>query len=415
MSLFKKLFSSDPEALKKKANALFDEGSFGPAKLVYEKAIAASPESERPALEQRARECRNGIARERIDEAKGYLAQGQAELAAHELGGALEVAADDALRTEAQALLDGLEATDARAQASTEELTDEERIALLMGQWEDAQAAEYEAYGDAVIEALLALHHEQVDEARSRLESLVESAARPRYLWLEVGRARLAGDDLEGGKEALQRFLASLDDGEANESKLAVNLTLARLADDAGDFEGATQCFEAAVHAVPDDYRPYLAMGAFLRDRGHAEEALEVLRTSLELSKSTATDWRLLEELGLASNLAGNTDESLKFLEQVIEFFTNRQVMDFPPSTATTLAKLYEARGRIDRAADMYRALSRGSDRQNHALYHYEAGRLLQALELDQEARRMLTRAEALAGEHDDPELRAKVAALLET
>ena len=61
----------------------------------------------------------------------------------------------------------------------------------------------------------------------------------------------------------------------------------------------------------------------------------------------------------------------------------------------------------------MYRALSQGSDRDNHALYYYEAGRLLTALDLADEARRMLTRAEALVAE-DDPELREKIAALLQ-
>ena len=38
MSLFKKLFSADPEALRRKADGLFEAGDFGPAKLVYEKA-----------------------------------------------------------------------------------------------------------------------------------------------------------------------------------------------------------------------------------------------------------------------------------------------------------------------------------------------------------------------------------------
>jgi len=413
MSLLKKLFSADPEHLKRKADDLFEAGDFGPAKLAYEKALGAAPEDARPPLQERVRACMNAIARQRVDEARAYLDRGAIELAEQELAGALEVAEDESLRKQAQALLDGLEAKDAQAQATSEEMTDEERIALLMGQWEEPQAEEYEQYGDALLDALLALHTERYDDARARLEALLESASNPQYLWLEVGRTRLLTDDIAGGREALERFLETLEDGEANEAKVAVNLTLARLADDGGRFEEAMKRFEAAVHAVPDDYRPYLAMGAFLRDKGHAEEALEVLQTSLELSKTTATDWRLLEELGLASEQAGKFEEAKSFLEQVVEFFTNRQVMDFPPATTTALAKLYEADGRLDRAADMYRALSQGSDGANHAAYHYEAGRLLKALDLDDEARRMLTRAEALLGDADS-ELRDKIAALLQ-
>ena len=42
MGLLKKLFSSDPEALEKKAQALFEAGDFGSAKLAYEKARDAN-------------------------------------------------------------------------------------------------------------------------------------------------------------------------------------------------------------------------------------------------------------------------------------------------------------------------------------------------------------------------------------
>jgi len=413
MSFLKKLFSADTEALEKKADALYEEGLLGPAKLAYEKALAAAPEGAQAALNERVRQCTDGIARVRIDEAKAYLAQGSIELAEQELEGALEVASDEVLLNEAQALLDGLEAKQAKAQAEAPEMTDEERIALLMGQWQEAQADEYEGYGDALIDALLAMQREDFTGARDMLESILGDADEPRYLWLEVGRARLLTEDTSGGKDALQSFLGALQEDEGGETKLGANLALARLADEAGDFEEAMKYFESAVNTLPEDYRPYLAMGAFLRDKGHAAEALAVLQTSLELSKTAGVDWRLLEELGLASELAGKPDEALSFLKQVIEFFTNHQITDYPPSTATTLAKLYEAEGRLDRAADLYRALSQGSDVEHHALYHYEAGRLLHALELEDEARRMLTRAEALVGA-EDSDLRHKIAALLQ-
>ena len=413
MSFFKKLFSSDPEALEKKADALYAAREFGPAKLAYDKALAASAEGAEEALAEKIRLCTNQIARQRIEEAKAYLDQGSIELAEQELQGALEVASDDALLHQAQALLDGLEGEEAQAQAASPEMTDEERMALLMGQWQDAQAEEYEGYGDPLIEALLAMQREELSEARAQLEALLAEAPEPRYLWLEVGRARLLSDDILGGKDALRRFLAALPQDEGGETRLAANLSLARLADEADAFEEAMGYFEGAVHALPEDYRPYLAMGAFLRAKGHAEEALEVLGTSLELSVTSGTDWRLLEELGLASELAGKTDDARSFLQQVVEFFSGHQITDFPPTTATTLAKLYEADGRLDRAADLYRALSQGSDRDRHALYHFEAGRLLKALELEDEARRMLTRARALLRE-EDVELGEKVAALLQ-
>jgi tetratricopeptide (TPR) repeat protein len=413
MSLLKKLFSADPEALEKKADALYAAGDYGPAKLTYEKVLAASAEGAHAPLADKVQRCTDGIARQRIDEAKAYLAQGSIELAEQELEGALEVAVEEAVRDEAQSLLDGLEAKEAQEQATSSEMTDEERIALLMGQWHEAQAEEYDSYGDALLDALTAMHKERFDDARAQLEALLADAPEPRYLWLEVGRARLLAEDVPAGKEALQSFLGALEDDEGGETKLAANLALARLADEAGEFEEAMGYFEGAVHALPEDYRPYLAMGSFLRGKGQGVEALDVLRTSLELGKKAGIDWRLLEELGLASELAGKPDEATSFLEQVVEFFTNHQVTDFPPATATTLAKLYETDGRLERAADLYRALSQGSDKEQHALYHFETGRLLQALGLADEARRMLTRANALTTD-DDPELAERVAALLQ-
>lgn len=413
MALFKKLFSVNPEGLEKKGDTLCSAGDFGPAKLAYERALGAASAEARTRLEEKMRRCLDAIAQRRIEEAKAYLERGSIELAAQELEGALEIAIDEAARAEASALLDGLEAEDARTQAASVEMSDEERIAVLMGQWEQRQAEEYEDYGEDLMHALVSLHKERADEALTQLESLLETAHAPRYLWLEIGRARLLGQDLPGGKEALQRFLDEVGEEEANEARLAANLTLARLADEDGAFEEAMGHFEAAVHARPEDYRPYLAMGAFLREKGHGDEALEVLHTSLELSRSAGTDWRLLEELGLASAQVGKTEDARSFLEQVIDFFTNHQITDFPPSTATTLAELYASQGRLERAADLYRALSQGSDREHHALYHYEAGRMLRGLGLTEEARRMLTRAQALASD-DQAELREQIDALLQ-
>ena len=124
------------------------------------------------------RECTDAIARRRIDEAQSYLAEGAIELAAHELEGALEVAATDALREEAQRLLDGLEAEDAREQAVSHEMTDEERIALIAGQWQDEQADEYEGYGQRLFDALVAMQSERFEEAREAVAQVRKIAPR---------------------------------------------------------------------------------------------------------------------------------------------------------------------------------------------------------------------------------------------
>ncbi|MEM7437687.1 MAG: hypothetical protein AAF436_21215, partial [Myxococcota bacterium] len=194
MGFFKKLFAADPVALQEKADALFADGDFGPAKLAYEKALDATDAASRQGLEERIAQCMDGIARDRIAQAKDYLARRELELASDELQGALEVAASETLVAEAQGLLDNLEAEDAVEQAGAEEMTDEERLAVVAGHWEEAQADEYETYGQPLFDALVQMQAGQVSSARTGLEALVGAAPEPRYLWLEVGRARLLSD-----------------------------------------------------------------------------------------------------------------------------------------------------------------------------------------------------------------------------
>ena len=354
----------------------------------------------------------NGIARVRIEEGKTHLQRGDIELAVHEFEGAREVAAEATLREEAQSLIDGIEAEEAVEQAVSHDMTDEERLALIVGQWEDAQANEYDQYGDAVIDALVLVHRGEFEEGCAALEGLLAEAESPRFLWLEVGRARMLTEDLNGAKGAFQQFIDAPTEDEGGENLLAAHLALARMAEEEEDFEGAMPHFEGAVHAMPEDYRPYLAMGGFMRAFGHAAEALEVLDTSLALcTAKTQADWRLLQELGLAHAQSNNPEKATEYLQQVVEFFTSHQVTDFPVLAATKLAELYEKADHPERAADLYRALSEGSDRDNHAQYHFEAGRLLQKVGLQEEAHRMLTRAKALAAVDDA--LTAQIDALL--
>ena len=155
MSFFKRLFGGgeDPEV---RAERLFEEGQLGPAKLAFEDALARATDADkREALALRIDACLDGLAEARLAEAERLAATGELELAHEELGHALEVVASEALRTKIRQVRDGLERGHAVEQAASEELTDEERWVLLSGAWEDAQADEYEDYGEAFVEAVL--------------------------------------------------------------------------------------------------------------------------------------------------------------------------------------------------------------------------------------------------------------------
>jgi tetratricopeptide (TPR) repeat protein len=152
---------------------------------------------------------------------------------------------------------------------------------------------------------------------------------------------------------------------------------------------------------MPDDPRPYLNLGMFLRERKHAEEAIELIDLAIDLMDEDRPSWLAYQELGLAHRDAGNEDKAVDLLEKVIRHFVQRSVVDFPATAAVPLARLYEKRSNFARAADLYASLARGTDRKNHVAYHRDAARVLVKIDQDDEARRMLTRAGALA-EGDD-------------
>jgi tetratricopeptide (TPR) repeat protein len=419
MSFLKRMLGREgPEALEARAEEAMKRGSFGEAKLTLERALERLPAEAaeaRARLEIRKNAAQDGIARARIEEAARLAEQGAPELARAELAGALEVAVDPGLRTEAREALDALERDDAVGAASEVELSDDERRALFVAQWSEAQVDEFEPYRERLLDALLAAaepHAEgEANPGRLAMEALLAEASEPCHLYREIAVARAADGDLDGAVAAVERYLEALPESATEESILAARHYLAGLEATRGDTEAALEQLWAGLEAAPDDVRAYKVLGATLRQAGRPEEAVEVLTNGLDVMGDTP-DWQLLQELGLAHDDAGRPEKAKEWLERVVDWMKAQRLLDFPPPAATTLARIYEGEGRLDRAADLYRLLAMGSDRANHAAYHREAGRLLGALGLAGDARRMLKRAEALL--EGDPDAQSTVRAELE-
>jgi tetratricopeptide (TPR) repeat protein len=423
VSFFKKMFGgSTAEEERSEADRLFGTGEAFGARQAYERALEKSrggPTELRAHCEARIAECYDLLAEQRMIEAERFREDGELELARTELASAIELARTPAVRERARRASEMLERKDAVALATeVPELDDEERWAVIAGTWEEAQMEEYDDYGEPFRQALLALHDTQQERpsaARGALEAILEENADDAiYLWLEVGRARLLDKDEAGGAKALRRFLKRLPDEDRSDARLGAYLALASLADRNDGEEKAISLFQKAIDAMPDDPRAYLQLGVYLRQKGHAEEAIEVLDTAIALLDEERPSWEAYQELGLAKMDAGRDEEAAALLERVVRHFASRSHLDFPRSTAFPLAKLHEKAGRLEKAADLYRGLANGSDRANHLEYHREAARVLTELGLLDEARRMLTRAAALARESPDAlaEIEAKIAAI---
>jgi tetratricopeptide (TPR) repeat protein len=402
MSIFKKLLGTRTLAQQKQeADELFAAGDYGTAKLRYERALERAGQeeaAETAAVKDRINACRDQIARAHIEKALALEKEQELELAMAELNSAAEVAASAVVVAEARRLAEEMERADAREKAAAPApLSDEEKFVAIAGSWEDEQAEEYEHYGEELRQALLALYDERFQEARQLLEALAAHASDPHYLHYEVGRARLLTGEVESGAQALHLFLSSIGPEEGGETRLATHLELARIAEQAGDLDGAIAQLQTAIEALPRDPRPYLLMGNFLRQHGHAQEAVEVLESGLRALDQANPDTRTIQEIGLCYADLGQDQKAIGFLERVVEQLTARQQFDLPPEAAVVLAKLHDKVGNKGRAADLYVLLSSGSDRANYFLYYSEAGRLLAELRINDEARKMLQRATEFA------------------
>lgn len=402
MSFFKRIFGGGSfEDQRSEADRLFEQGAFEDARIAYERALdrtkGASAEDVAH-CEERIASSLDRMAELRIEEAARLSAEGHLDLAETELRNVMETAVSERIAKRARRALELLESEDAVQKADgADEMTDDDRWALLAGSWEPEQMDEYDEYGESFREALLALHDGRVKEGRATLEALAEAHEDACYLWLEVGRARILDEDFEGAEPALRTMIERIDEEDAGDALLGAYAELAGLRDREEDEEGAIAELEAAMEAIPDDPRPFFIMGRYLRSKGHAEEAAGVLEAALPLLDEDRPDWRFLEELGLAKLQAEQDAEAAMYLDRVIAMFVQLRRLDFPPATAVARAQIYEKADQLEKAADLYRGLTRGSDRENHLTYHREAARLLLELELADEARRMLTRALALA------------------
>jgi tetratricopeptide (TPR) repeat protein len=216
----------------------------------------------------------------------------------------------------------------------------------------------------------------------------------------------------DAGREALERFIAVLRPGEGGEARLVAHMELAALHHEQGRFEASIAEYQAAIEALPEDPRPYLAMATFFRRQGLAAESVDVLEAASGMLEDEQRPWRLTAELGLAHADLGHDNVAGELLEEVIAYFTKRQQMDFPPEPALRLALLHEKTGNQARALDLYHLLAQGSDVLNHCAYYRQAARLMLALGHISDARRMLQRASEVAP--DVPEIRAEIAAELD-
>ncbi len=416
MSFLKKLLGGTFESNRDEGETLFEGGSFGEARLAFEKALTKSKgmaEAEVRTVRERVRECRLELARGQLARADEAVGDGDIELALELLVEAQEICDESEIVDAIKDRRQRFESVDARTLVGeAEEITEEDLLAIIAGTWTEAQAEEYAAMPDELHQALLAAHDQEFERAAELLTEIVarpDLPVAPCFTWLELGRVRLQSEDESGAIEALDTFLQAVEDDDEGVGLQVEALNLKAAALGLSDrLDEAKEELVRTTRLAPEDHNVFLALGVFLRGREEYEGAVNALERALELMGQMHPDFRVIRELGFTYLAMDRKEEAMQSLSAVVEHLASRgEHRQFDPETTMALARLHEGKGAIMEAADLYRHLAVGYDTRNHFSYNLEAARLL-GLAGGQEslAERYFTRAAELA---EDDEQRAVV------
>ena len=149
----------------------------------------------------------------------------------------------------------------------------------------------------------------------------------------------------EGRTEEAERLLVSLHEQHPDDVRTLVNLARVRM--DRQDADGALEAADSALRQAPDSVDALHQKGRALVARNEGAEALAVLERAHQLDPD---DGHVANTLGWLHLLRGENAEAVGPLERARELL---------PTTAyvrNNLGVVYERLGRLDEAAEEYRA-----------------------------------------------------------
>ena len=408
MSFLKKLFGGTFEDHFAEGTKLFDAGSFGPAKLALERAIARSNGTE-PSRVEKARErigmCKRALADAKLIEAEAAARSGDIESAASLLHDAVEICDDEEIEEAVKDRLKALEAQDARSLLEeVDHIGDDELLTIIAGTWCDARAEEYAVLPENLRDGLLADHdgrHEEAAEIFKGILAQTDLETEACYLYFELAKAELACKRYLESLAILDVFFSRTEDAsDALETRLeAYDMKAAALA--ALDrMDEAEEALRDAAREAPGSHVVFLKLGVYLRGQKKLDASVRALEKSRELMGQMHPDFSVIRELGFTYLAMEKKKDAADCLGAVIEHLASRgEHSEFDPMTATALASLYEDRGDHQLAADLFRHLAVGYDTENYFTYNYHAARLLRLSGAEQIlVDRYLARARELAG-----------------
>ncbi|NLN61578.1 MAG: hypothetical protein GX146_01685 [Myxococcales bacterium] len=412
MSFFSWLMGGTFESNQKTADELFAKGSFGEARLSYERALRRAGEPHRNQVEpvrERILECRKNLAERCIQNATTFIEEGEWEFAQEELDNALQILDTPEIADAVAALADRLEAAQARAVVEEDdEMSEEELIAIIAGTWSSPRAEEYNQLPDVFFQAMLAAHEGDHQRAFDTIETLIQNhddSFALCFLHLERALQAAALEKWDDAEASLRTFLALPAIPESLEERVSAHTMLATLLDKKGDADAAEEALKEAVKLMPKNHVPLLNLGIYLRSKGDWQRALRTLENCRAImGTSGPPDIRVFKETGLTYAAMERPQEALGWFEAVYEYYMKQgNLKQLDPETGVLLAKAYEDDGRLQDACNIYRHLASGVDVGNHFFYHLATARLLKAAGGDPATfHTYMTRAAELAQSDED-------------
>ena len=425
MSLFTKLMGGTFESNRDEGDEHFAAGRLGEAKLAYERALRKADKVEGPAVQaarDRIAACRLGLARSRVAEADALVEVGDIELAGEKLADAVEICDAPEIAQAVEERKKRYQASIARMLSDEEgEMSEEELIAVIAGTWTDAQADEYAELPDCFRDAVLVAHDgdhakavELMERAIADSDLALEEGEEPDhyYVYFDLGLEKARAGLEEAAIADLRRFAdESEGDEDAAEKRVQALTALSRVLARRERLEEAEAALVEATETMPKSHEVWTSLGVHLRARGKFDESIRALDRAVEVMGQLNPSFDVVRELGLTYLAAGSTAEAENSLFAVIEHAASQSAHEeMDPLAAVPLAKLYEGKGELDKAANLYRHLAVGHDLANHLVYNVEAARLLHASGAERElVLRYFARGEELARTEDERAVLAKL------
>ncbi len=329
MGLFSFLSGKSPEEIEQKADTLFKNGAYGPAKLEYENALAKQAKQSiantvyEDRLKVKLHQAREHLAREHKRNGEDLVAADCLADAAELFRLAMELTRDGSLKAELEIKL--TELSDHYAETHPEEFSPVDWGQEDPGQWEDETGGSDEEYFAALCNAL--------PEA--------EQQAYQNYGdFFKVGYIALNQGDFES---AVLKLSQALEDNPAAGSYIPLELATAHI--NLGNFSDARALLDEFLKEHPESLRAYQLTCEILWDNQAYDDALSMI---------AACPRDLSESLPLRILKGETLFQARRFQEAVTHYTAVMADTGWDQTIAHLLARSHEALGQNDRARDLY-------------------------------------------------------------